>query len=333
MAYHPKLNVYIITLKPKNEGEKSTVRDFLQEKYFLPEHTPDKELLRKLFEDFVNLVGQNEYYIDDKNKKVIGIDDGGILPLCLSSEQWIIDGVIEGGKYGILREYADKGIKMKKMIILPTNAVLDKYYILLNPILNDSYAILLVQSYSEESIQGSVNTLVNKLFGSSASFHKAKMEPFVPKRLKERYLANAVVRMFSFTTPLPLSEDLREAIPEANQEFEVEVRIKPKRMAMSVDSQGTQDVIDAFGTKMVDGRVLSEGKGRVFMTDASDRNANYEIEKGLASIRPTIYLLDEDVDTDPETGRPNFNMIKEFSRGLLPEIKRERDINLDIDEH
>lgn len=332
MAYNPKLSVYIITLRPKKDGKKKTFRDFLCEKYSTVSAASDAELLERLFQSFVNQIGEEEFYKDDKTKKVIGIDDSQSLPLTLSSNNWLIDGVIEGGKYGILREYADTEKKAEKKVILPTNAVLDKYYLLLNPILNDSYAILLVQSYTEESIQSSVNTLVQDLFGGIHSFYKPNVEPFVPKRLKDKYQDSAVVRMFSFTTPLPLSDSLRDTIPEANQEFEVEVRIKPKGKAMSINSDGTKEVINAYGAKMVDGKVLSEGEGKIYMADALGRNANYDIAKEIQSIRPTIYLSDEGISSDPISGLPDFQAIKTYCHNLLPEIKAECNINHDIDE-
>lgn len=332
MAHNPKLSVYIITLRPKKEEERKTCRDFLREKYNVDNTATDADLLTKLFMSFVNQVGEDEFYKDAKSKKVIGVDDGKTLPLTQSTEQCLFDGVIEGGKYGILREYADTSNKAEKKVIAPSNAVLDKYYILLHPVMNNSYAILLVQSYTEESIQASITELIYKLFSGCKSFFKVQIEPFVPKRLKDKYKNSAVVRMFSFTAPIQLSESLRNNIPEANQEFEVEVRIKPKGKAMSIDSPGTSQVIQEYGHLTLDDQTLSIGEGRIYMSDELGRNANYDIAKEIQSIRPTIYLSDEGILSDPVTGIPDFESIKAYSRKLLHEIKAERDINQNIDE-
>lgn len=332
MAHNPKLSVYIMTLKPKKSEEQKTFRDFLHEKYAGDSTTSDVELLQRLFEDFINRVGQDEFNKDDKSKKVIGVDDGKLLPLALSSQQWFFDGVIEGGKYGLLREFADTENKVEKQVIPASNAVLDKYYILLNPILNDSYAIFLVQSYTEESIQAPISALMDKLFGGSANYYKVQIEPFVPQRLKEKYQRSAVVRMFSFTVPMPLSGSLRDTVPEANQEFEVEIRIRPKEKELSIDSQGTKDVIEGWQEKVFEEKALSEGKGKVYTQDAQGRNANFDIAKEIQSIRPTIYLSDEGIASDPVSGIPDFEAIREYCRGLLQEIRTERDINQEIDE-
>ena len=205
MAHNPKLNVYIISLKPKKQDENKTFRDFLKEKYAKNSDMSDKALMKYLFTSFINGVGQDEFHKDDKSKKVIGIDDGNMLPMTLYSDTWMIDGVIEGGKYGILREYQDTEKKEGKTEIKPNYAVLDKYYILLNPILNDKYAVLLTQSYTEESIQGPINEFIRELLGGCDNYFKVDVEPFVPKRLKEKYEKSAAIRMFSFTSPLPLS--------------------------------------------------------------------------------------------------------------------------------
>lgn len=332
MAYNPKLSVYIITLKSKEAENPKTYREFLQEKYHRDSTATDSELLQELFDTFVNSVGQDKFYKDDKSKKVIGADDGELLPLALSSEQSFFDGVIEGGKYGILREFADTENKVEKQVIPASNAVLDKYYILLNPILNDSYAILLVQSYTEESIQTSITLLMYSLFGGCANFNKVQIEPFVPRRFKEKYQESAVVRMFSFTSPTRLSESLRNRVPEADQEFEVEVRIKPKGKAMRVYSEGTQCVIDEYGRKVLDGQTLADGNGKIYMRDGQGRNANYDISREIQSIRPIIYLSDEGISSDPESGIPNFQEVKEYCRALLREVRAERDLNQDINE-
>ena len=72
MAHHPKLSVYIVTLKPRKKEEQKSFRDFLREKYTGDSMTSNGELLQRLFEDFINKVGQDKFNKDDKSKKVIG---------------------------------------------------------------------------------------------------------------------------------------------------------------------------------------------------------------------------------------------------------------------
>lgn len=330
MAHNPKLNVYIISLKPKKQDENKTFRDFLKEKYAKNSDMSDKALMEYLFTSFINGVGQDEFHKDDKSKKVIGIDDGNMLPMTLYSDTWMIDGVIEGGKYGILREYQDTEKKEGKTEIKPNYAVLDKYYILLNPILNDKYAVLLTQSYTDESIQGPINEFIRELLGGCDNYFKVDVEPFVPKRLKEKYEKSAAIRMFSFTSPLPLSESLRKKVTEAAQEFEVEVRIRPVNQKLPINSEGTREIMQEVSKMTLDQQILGEGKGRIYTADEQGRNANYDISKDIQSIRPTIYLSDEGITSDEQTGLPDFKAIQKYCHKLLKEIKAERNINQDI---
>jgi len=48
MAHNPKLNVYIISLKPKKQDENKTFRDFLKEKYVKNSDMSDKALMTDL---------------------------------------------------------------------------------------------------------------------------------------------------------------------------------------------------------------------------------------------------------------------------------------------
>lgn len=330
MAHNPKLSVYIVTLKPKKTEEQKTFRDFLREKYAGDSMASDGELLQRLFEDFINKVGQDKFNKDDKSKKVIGVDDGNKPPMTLHSDKWMLDGVIEGGKYGILREFQDTEKKEGKTEIKPNYAVLDKYYILLNPVLNDKYAVLLTQSYTEESIQGPINEFIRELLGGCDNYFKVDMEPFVPKRLKEKYESSATIRMFSFTSPLPLSESLRKKVTEAAQEFEVEVRIKPVIQKLPINSEGTRKIMQEVSKMTLEQQTLGEGKGRIYTADEQGRNANYDISKDIHSIRPTIYLSDEGITSDEKTGLPDFEAIQKYCHKLLDEIKAERNINQDI---
>lgn len=330
MAHNPKLSVYIVTLKPRKKEEQKTFRDFLREKYAGDSMTSDGELLQRLFEDFINKVGQDKFNKDDKSKKVIGVDDGNKPPMTLHSDKWMLDGVIEGGKYGILREFQDTEKKEGKTKIKPNYAVLDKYYILLNPVLNDKYAVLLTQSYTEESIQGPINEFIRELLGGCDNYFKVDMEPFVPKRLKEKYERSATIRMFSFTSPLPLSESLRKKVTEAAQEFEVEVRIKPVIQKLPINSEGTRKIMQEVSKMTFEQQTLGEGKGRIYTSDEQGRNANYDISKDIQSIRPTIYLSDEGITSNEETGLPDFEAIQKYCHKLLDEIKTERNINQDI---
>lgn len=170
------------------------------------------------------------------------------------------------------------------------------------------------------------------MFNGSKSFLNIDIEPFVPKRLKEKYEKSAAIRMFSFTVPLPLSESLRTNITEAAQQFEVEVRVRPVSQKLPIDSDGTKKIMQTVSEMTLENQTLGDGNGRIYTTDKQGRNANYDIAKDIQSIRPTIYLSDEGITSDKQTGLPDFLAIQKYCHNLLIEIKAEKNINQDIHE-
>lgn len=56
------------------------------------------------------------------------------------------------------------------------------------------------------------------------------------------------------------------------------------------------------------------------------------MSKDIKSIRPTIYLVDEGVYVDEETGQPDFTQIKDFTLNLLEEVKQEYNGHEEIEE-
>lgn len=324
MAHNPKLNVYLLKLNPKNDSVQ-TFRDLFKSKFSLDLLSSDEEVFKKYHEKFVNGVGDKDFRKDSKSKKVLGIAKNSdvFLPV-LPHDNTYIDGVIEGGKYGIRREYANTENKEEKQVIEPNNAVLDKYYILLYTPLNSQFGFMLAQSYTEESIQDSLNDFIRTFFSCENDFYNIIIEPFVPKKLQEKYINNSSVRLFSFSTKVGLPETLRDNIQIKGQTFEVEIKLKPLDYALNPESEVTGQIYEELCEKEFDGIPLKDcDKRKVFVKDLKDRKANYDIEQEIRKIRPTIYLEDEGIVPDENTGLPDFKQIQEFCIKTLEDIKEE----------
>lgn len=334
MAHNPKLNIYTLQLSPKND-EMATFRDLFRCKYNADIHTSDDELFKLYFENFVNGLGDDDFRKDTKNKKVLGITnnskDGSIFSL-FSKNNSIIDGVIEGGKYGIRREYADTDNKSDKKIINENNAVLDKYYILIYTPLNSGFGFLLIQSYTEESIQDSLKDFIKSFYSCENEFNNIRIEPYVPHTIVEKYMKGSKISMFGFTTKTSIPSSMRNNIQVKGQTFEVEVKIKPLDSFLNPFSEETAQIYNEIGGKIFDGRPLNEGRGKAYVMDEKRRKAHYDIEEEIKKIRPTIYLEDEGIIIDEKTGLPNFKQIQKYCLGLLEEIKVEFNKNQNINE-
>lgn len=320
MVRNPKLNIYTLQLNPKDDSVQ-TFRDLFECKY--GSGKSDDDLFKLYFQDIVNEIGDKNFRKDDINKKVIGKTNNSSVPQ-LTNKNPYIDGVIEGGKFGIRRELADTDNKNKKSIIQENAAVLDLYYLLLYTPLNSQFGFLLIQSYTEETVQDSIKDFVKNFFSYNGSFYKIKIDPYIPKDFVDRYINASKISMFGFTTKTTLSESLRDNTLIGEQTFEVEIKIKPSpKSTLIPDTNRTDKILEEFSKKCFDGHPLEEGKKTIYLTDDNKRKAHYDLGRTLQEIKPTIYLEDYGISCDPQTGVPDFKAIQSYSVDLLEEIKKE----------
>lgn len=335
MAHNPKLNVYTLKLNPKSDSVE-TFRDLFKAKYLLDGNTLDQDVFLEYCKRFINGIGDKEFRKDAKNKKVIGTTSGAdstLPPLTQQFAQSILNGVIEGGKYGIIREYADTDNKNEKTILDAKKAVLDKYFILLYTPLNSKYGFLLIQSYTEESIQDSLKDFIKVFFSCADEFYNIIIEPFVPQSIVDKYMKEANIKMFSFTNKIGLQSSLRNNIQIKGQTFEVEIKLKPLEYDLNPYADSTSEIIDEIGDKYFDDFQLKDCKKRAYISDSKNRKTNYDIEQEIRKIKPTIYLEDVGITPDPNTGLPDFAKIQEYSLTVLREVISEFNKTSEIHEY
>ena len=129
MALNPILNVFQIQLNPTKE-EYKTFTDFYNQKFSI--QNDEKLLFQSLCAKIIQELGDKEFKKDTISKKVVGVKKTKKLnnTLKLHSDKYILEGIIEGGKYDNLREYADINNKDSRSLLDRNKAVLDLYYLL-----------------------------------------------------------------------------------------------------------------------------------------------------------------------------------------------------------
>lgn len=338
MALNPKLNIYILRLNPKDKESSPTFRDLFKSKYFGNEKTTDASLMNNFFKDFLNMVGKADFRKDDKSKKVIGVSEYNAeneeTSINLLQTKNVIHGLIDGGQYGVQRAYADLNAKAKKKALNANQVVLDKFYLCLCTPLNSAYGYLFVQSYTEASIQEPISSFIRDLLKYEDEYYYVSIEPFVPKKFVEKFKKNSKVRMFSYRSKVGISDIMRDdKLLLKGQAFDVEVIVKPRDEEFVPGTDSVIALSQAIGDmKFADVNLSDSNDKKVFVTGSNGRNANYNIEKDLKSIRPTIYLEDEGIKIDPNTGQPNFDEIKVYVLKLLDEVKNEYNGHENIEE-
>lgn len=332
MALNPILNVYRIELNPTTE-ERKTFENFIRIKYSeADDKLNSNDLFNALFKNILLGLGDKEFVKDKKAKKVVGIqkNEGNNQSMKVHSNEYILEGVLEGGKYDILRQYANINNKAERGEVKPDQAVLDKYYFLLYMPLNSYRGVLMIQSYTEETIQSTLIDTLKPLF-SADGFYNLKTDVFVPERLIDDYKKDSSIRLFKYSTTVGIGSSLRNSSDTRVDTFEVVIELKPKGN-IPANTKEISEIISVLDEKVFDDDKLEEFEKKVFIEDSNKRKANFDLKKQIEAIRPTIYLEDYKIRVDENTGQPNFTDVKDFCFKLLEECKNEIERNSNIDE-
>ena len=182
-----------------------------------------------------------------------------------------------------------------------------------------------VHTLTESSIQDPVKNFITDLLKWEDDFYAVRIEPFVPKKFVEKFKQDAKIRMFSYRSKIGVSQIMREnELLLKGQAFDIEIKITPIEDKFLPGTESVEALAGALAEKQVDGVGLGDFEQQsVYIQDGKEHKAHYDISKEIKSIRPTIYLVDEGVYVDEETGQPDFTQIKDFTLNLLEEVKQE----------
>lgn len=331
MIHNPKLNIYIIELNKKRKNTKCSFFDYyntLSDVEFV--QGQNSEVFQFFMESFTKFVGGKESFSEDNTvKKVFGIDQiGQDLNLKIDINKFILSGILEGGKYGINRESANIKNKEKRKNIPVTDAILDKFYFLLHTPLNSKTGYLIIQSYTEETILSLVlNKLKEYFYLKSDIYFKPKVELFVPEKFIEKYKRDSSIKNVKYTSKITIDDSYNSIATLELSEFDLEIKLKPKN-EIKPESRFLTEIKKVLGKLSFNNTNLEDfDDGRVFIQDDGNRKANFDINKDIDKIKPTIYLSDTDVELNAN-GVPDFESLHTFCVSLLEEVDEEYKRNL-----
>lgn len=331
MSHNPILNAYLIELNPINKKE-PTFRHFCKAKFFKEDDKPkDEEMYKVLFENFLKELAGNSFYNDKKSKKVLGVQqiDGTNKSIISHFNDKVIEGIIDGGKYGISRQMTDIDKNNLREQVSSKKAILDKYYFYLHTPLNSKRGMLLIQSYTEETIQQPFQDLLKSFFSCEEHFYNLKYDVCIPKRVKEDFAKRAVITMFKYKTIIGVGNQLQNQTDSSIQEYEVVIEVKPKGKVPPTE-KNINGIVNNLSKKKFENNQLGNNP-TVFIRNEK-AHAHFDVKEQISKIKPTIYLKNEGVDVNEETGIPNFVQVKEVCERVLQEIMDEIEKETDIDE-
>ena len=317
MAHNPKLQVFRIELTPRFKTDTACFRDILTRKLNLATSQNEKSLWNSYWQDFVKQIDL-EFFKDDKSKKAFTIyNEWNRDAISSSFNKKVLEGVIKGGKYDRERNKAKVGDKAKVERIDKDDIILDQFYFLLYTPLESTKGILILQTYTEETIYDVFSRFLIVFFRERHYFD-LKIESFVPQKLQEEYKKSARLKGFSFTSREligKIGEDTKEKI----EEFDVEIRISPRK---ETGISQIQELVKNFSLIRFNDKKLVKYSKRVYLADDKKKAAHYDIEKDIEHIKPTIYLENR-IKIDKNTGFPDYEELKQYSFELLENINLE----------
>jgi len=335
MSHEPKLEIYKLKLINKSDGRATYFRNSFRKNVSsigsLPKPINDTDIYREYFKDFLNSLDLRKgYKVDGKKSKAFKIasdqDKNGNEKSHISSplnNDFVISGILEGGKHNIKRWLGDVNDPSKKSDIHKNNVVGDRFFFLLYTPINHHTGILLIQGYTEVKISDVFRDHIIEYFKVEKEID-CKTEIFIPEKLKDKYLKSALFKSAKFSSGFILKNGF-DGAEDKDYELEVKIEIIDKSdkktgyksfnhmlqkfgnaiISLSESSTHKLDSFKKKSAKMV-------GKGKEFPIDFDNED----------NIKPVILLVNEGIKIN-EGQIPDFGEIETYCRNLLNDIINE----------
>jgi len=325
MARNPKLDVFRLTLKPF-KGREASFRDFIQQKLIAVEgimDMSDRDLLSRLFENFRDAIDGSDFIKNISKLKVFtayNSRDKINSTIALHSDKLVIEGTFKGGKFGNARTQAPIDDKSKSGEIPSYVAILDDYYFFLHTPLDSDTGVLMLQSYTEETIRDVFIPFISPYFSCSNSYFNIIVEPFVPKEYKEKFANEARLRAFSFTGKQTIGKKHSDTIVTEQEEFIISIKVVPKDPSkITIDDLG--GTLDKVTKATFNDKELGQFQHKILLSNSvTGKHAHYDMSHDISQIRPTITL---DEIAKEANGKLSVAELKQFCFDLLVAVNKE----------
>jgi hypothetical protein len=330
MAFVPKLEVFKIRLV--SDGN-STFKNLF--------HTDANQsakdimflILKKLFKE----LDSKQYHRNEKTKKALTSRNGhGEYKMIeIDPDRNVIYGKIEGGPFGIEKIKSDINDREIRDPVKKNNVITVEFFFLLYTPLRSNTAILMVQSYSSESITNLLVNLIRNLFQSKQrKFKRAKGERYVPECIKQDFREKAAIKKLKFSTDYVigyLTEDGND-VETRQEEFVISIEAESKN---EIEKDNLQKLLELFRNGILQiGRNPKELKDFTKPSKGTLKNMETNHSSPFVigtnfDIKPAIYL-GEKISTND--GIPDWKELEKYCFALLPEIVKEVYPNYKINE-
>ncbi|MDB5251677.1 MAG: hypothetical protein JWP27_846 [Flaviaesturariibacter sp.] len=326
--HDPKLTAYIIRLNPASTcaepSNRWLFRCLIQKANSVA--LEDSFIYMEAFRKLLKKLDQQQMYADTTSKKCMTAHQPNLIDPSVEPNikpypsSNIIAGRVEGGSFGRKRNKTSTLNKTNRSAIAKDDAITDDFYFLLYTPLDSIKSILLLQSYSDDSIDAVMKKFFKEFFVCSGQFAKPGIERFVPEVIINDFKDGAVISNFTFSSEVPSETLLDEPVLQSKLPFKVTVKIEASSNGLTYDEfKAANDSIQRipFARRLTLG-IFSSKKGslkdkRTGKTTPFDISDNFEIQ-------PTIQLSKY---LELTGGPADFALIHEYCIQLLESIKLE----------
>lgn len=327
MAHEPKLTAYTIELKPINSAIENSNQNLFRHKIgdTTSEDLTDSYIFIELCKKFINSIDTEEMYSDTVSKKCLTANQIDVesedtnTNIRFHSDEFIIEGIVEGGNYGKKRKKTSTANKNIKYEVSERDAITDDFYFLFYAPLKSKKSILLLQSYSDDSIDSVMKKFWKVFLSFPSAFHQPTITKYVPKRIIEDFKNGATVSNFVYTTEI-LGETLLESVSHTEgQKFKITINIEPTDEGINMND--LENVIAPIEETTFRNLPLSLfNRRRGSLRDNSTRKTTpFELDNNFV-IKPTIILSKYIAINYDES---DFERIKQFCFQILSDLKQE----------
>lgn len=328
MPQNPKLEIFQVYLKPLARTE-NTFRKFVECKTnaTYEADTQYSFIFTELFRIFIECIDTDVFIRNEHSKKAFTaydtrpVDERGAT-IHPHSRHSVIEGTIEGGKYGSVRNKSTIINKAEKEHIDKPTIILDKFYFSLYCPLHNNLGILMIQSYSTDTISDIFTKFIESFFECTGFFRKAKVTKFIPQSIVDEFKNNGIVKSFSYSRKELAQNMAPQAITVEEDELTIKITIESKKGIPRGFLANWRNVLGMKKFNEHELRNFIEQKA-VLQNKNTEKKATFDISRAV-DIKPIIYLNDL-IDLTDE-GIPNFEQLKEYCLTLLfqtiiPEIE------------
>lgn len=328
MSHEPKLTVYTITLKAGSSKVELSNRWLFRNKIGEANSTEleDSYILAEIFKLFIAEIDMPEMFSDSTSRKCmtanqVDIEDSSVnTNISFHSDRSIIEGKVEGGSYGRKRNKTSTLDKSIKTNVDERDAITDDFYFLLYMPLESNKLVLMLQSYSDDSIDSVMKKFWLNFFSFESIFQKPIIKRYVPNKIIEDFKKKSTVSSLSFTTEVP-GETLHEGTHIRNERaYKVTVQITPIKEDFSL--QEFEELIEpiqktTFASSLRLG-MFSKQKGQL-KDNGTDKTSPFELGSSF-EIQPTIVLSKY---IDIKNDENDIERIRSYCFSLLETVKPE----------